>query len=110
MDEFKSDESLQCGAVGDIVAQSRWRYRLPPRASFAIAVVAIVAYWAAGLVSVCLASNFLPWPVWMFLYFAHYSACGGLLASVFSITVRKWDHAAFWGAVVGVVLAGLLFT
>jgi hypothetical protein len=104
MNELDSHELPQNHADCAPVAQFGWNVRLPSCVSAAIAVTAIVAYWAVGLVSACLCRDILSPAPWFFLYFAHYSALGGVLAGVFS----KGIHATLWGAIAGAVLAGLL--
>lgn len=73
----------------------------------AIAVVAIVAYWGHFLFSDCLDVE-VAWPVEFLLYYVHYAAWGGLIGALFTIRRKRSGHAAFWGAVIGLVLSALL--
>jgi hypothetical protein len=89
---------------------NRGSCRFPRWVSFSIAVTAILLYWIAGLVDVCLDGAFTPPTLCFFLYFAHYAAIGGLAASLVSRVINVGKHAMFWGAVVGAVIAALLMT
>jgi len=111
MDEPESPELSQRPTTCNVCERSWWNRPFSSRVSFGIAVGAVLAYWGVGSIVVCVGSeDSLPPALWFALYFAHYSALGGLVAAVISITIKKGSHAVLWGAIAGAILAALLMT
>lgn len=110
MNGAQSHQLSQRDIACSVFARSLWTCRFPLWASFAIAVGGLVAYWGIGFIAACLERDFLPAALWLFLYFAHYSALGGLVASAFSMRMEKESHLVLWGAIAGAIVAALLMT
>jgi len=100
------------GGVGRARGESRSRERALPRgAALALALAAVAGYWALPLILGACRVVHEPWPVkvlGLFLYFAHFSAIGGLLAGLAAIRAEKPGRVVFWGAVLGAVIGGAL--
>jgi membrane associated rhomboid family serine protease len=100
------------GGVGRGRAERGPRERaLPHGAALGLALAAVAGYWLLPLVVTACRVVHEPWPVevlGLFLYFAHFSAIGGLLAGLASIRAKKPGRVAFWGAVLGAIIGAAL--
>jgi len=112
--EDQSDQPLcksgQTKAQRQAWMRDWWSWRIPRSISIALGLGGVLGYWA-----LCALAAWMDWRltrgtvlVAFLLYFWQGAGFGGLLGGALSLIRRKSTDYAFWGAVLGAVLFGLL--